>query len=282
MYLINNYIVHKDNLYKNLILLNKKHKDVNIVFGDSHAAFDYAVPSGYLNLAFPSENILDIKKRAQLFLNRNNCGKVILSADPHFFSSYRVSESEKDYLTEDINSVFISDYHKSKLLLYWELLLSGAINSGVIMGEANIKQNIKFHSSGWQEFNKDFSLVDNTLIKVISEKRFVRHTPLDVSEIKPLFDHYSDLVLTLTSNSCDVCLVTSPVSKVYFDLAINNERFKSVFDFFVDIASKYKVRYVNNFGMFSDEASMSLFSDEDHLNSIGAYQFTHRTIEMCY
>lgn len=282
IWLVQTHINPKDNLLKSLELLRSVNQSENSIFGDSHSAFNYAVPDDYLNLAFPSENIEDMNRRVNIFYSKNKCGNVILPADPHLFSSYRIDAGVKSYFQVDPSGLLISDYHKPKLPNYWKAYLSGALEDKVFLGDGEANQKIRFHTSGWQEVNGVFAEISAEKRRNIALARVERHTPEPKHRRPKTYSLYESMIDNLLSKQCRVCMVTSPVSYDYYEASKQNSAFAESLQYFRSLAHQKGLKYVNNFGAYSGHEHLPFFHDEDHLNGVIAKQYTRDTINACF
>lgn len=282
VWMLQTHINPRDHLLKNLALLHADDATGNAVFGDSHSAFNYAVSGEFLNLAFPSENLQDIEKRINIYYTNKKCGDVILQADPHLFSEYRINAGVKDYFDSSPGGYIISKYHRPKLPRYWKVFFQGGMNSTVFMPDDAVNVKIKFHDSGWQEVFNDFSQVSEAERLRISSERAANHKPVSMALSKKSYALYDRILSQLVTKSCNICMVTSPVSNDYLRQSEKYHEFKQSLDYFRLMAEKHNVRYLNQFKYFGDDKYLKYFHDEDHLNGFGAKIFSDETIKTCF
>ncbi|MSR78366.1 MAG: SGNH/GDSL hydrolase family protein [Candidatus Omnitrophica bacterium] len=247
----------------------------NAVFGDSHGAQDFMGRQDFINLSFPSESVDIIAAKIKLYFSSRRMEKVILQADPHMFSEYRIKENVNDYirLFEDPRQPLLqilTPRHRKYLLFYWKALISGRGFKSKFRVNPDGSQTIEDREAGTeQETPKDFDL----------QTRVRLQKPQENFEKSVSVKNYQTMLQDLKERQAQVCLVTFPVSPEYAGEAARFPDFEKARNFFQAMAAQYGFSYVNYWNSLQDP---HLFRNDDHLNVQGAKALTQRMVNDCY
>ena len=98
------------------------------VFGDSHASLGFTGVDGFVNLAFPGENLATAAGKARAYYRDRKPGRVILQADPSMLAPARDREPPTRYDNLDAGRSWLrilDERHRSRLTAYWRVWRSG-------------------------------------------------------------------------------------------------------------------------------------------------------------
>ncbi|KZM51822.1 hypothetical protein [Labrenzia sp. OB1] len=253
-------------------------------FGDSHVARGLVPKSGAVNLAYPSEGIAHIALKARAYFADKTPATVLLPADPHLFSSYRLeNRPHPDYLDE-LNSsadppwdklLILDPRYRSRLAQLWlRYLLSG----GELVSKVEILPNGAMLSPG------DLSAPDSGWRAYASRDRVRLHRTGASKQVEAEKRIFSRLLDDLAEKGARICLVTFPLSPDYRSAmkATYSDQERSDWHeslaFFDAEARRVGGRYVNLHAEVQDRA---LFRDVDHLNSRGALIYSKEINRRC-
>jgi hypothetical protein len=249
----------------------------NASFGDSHAACGFYPPAEMVNLAFPGENIDNMKYKARLYFGKRSPHRVIVQADAHMFARYRSAATpgynESFDRAPDEQSALslrvLSAYHRPKLFAYWKVwLLKGGFES-----------RTKLSANGWTECTDRWLSVAPETRKTLARERALLHEPAEDFLHSESAVAYERLLKDLLQNGAQVCLVEFPVTADY-QQAISRESYRAARAWFSAQAQRLSVRYLAHAGAYADRPD--LFSDMDHLTAQGARAFSQRIVSECF
>lgn len=277
-WLVRSQVEPNDALFRHLQFFHAA-RSRDVAFGDSHTANGFAATGGFLNLAFPGENVQAITRKLSIYVKGKPPGRVVLQADPHMFAAYQLDKdmgymehleqpaSKKAFGLEEIR--MLNSYHRPKLLAYWVSFLK--------TGELHSKSAT--NNSGWLPSNGRWDRM--TLAKRVTQARWRAdlQRPMDNFEKHPAAAAYRETILALVSLGWQPCLVEYPASREWLNSA-QSPNFERARAWFRAVAADAGVNYLEYRAVFRDR--LDLFSNQDHLNPIGAAQFTAAVIEACF
>jgi len=240
----------------------------NAAFGDSHAARGFDAPSGFVNLAYPSENIEDMIAKIDTYYAARAPGQIILQADPHLFAPYRLFAQQQSY-DQPTSLAITSDRHRPRLLAYWGTFLR---NGG------HLESKVEMTAAGSLLSEGDWSQVPPRRRRYEAQVRSNWHRIRDTERLGIAQERYAALLDDLTELGARLCLVSFPVSADY-SKALENSGHDQLVSFFENQALRVGARYVDAREAISEP---QLFLDVDHLNRLGAQQFSPGLIDDCF
>jgi hypothetical protein len=265
-WLVRTHVLPQDTLaaHRDLLATNTR---PNAAFGDSHVARGFDAPQHFANLAYPSENIEEmIAKITHNYLHRAP-GRVILQADPHLFSPYRVYGAASASNAPQLPAIF-SDRHRPRLLAYWEVFVRG---KGTMDSKVTMTPNGSLLSGG------DLSLDAPRRKQFDARTRAFWHRIIPSEAVTTAKARYAGLLDLLNEQGANVCLVSFPVSPAY-RLAIAAAHAEQI-AFFRAQAARVGARYVD---ARADVRPLHHFRDVDHLNIEGARAFSPTLLGRCF
>ncbi len=242
----------------------------NAVFGDSHGAQGFTGEPDFVNLSFPSESIDIIYKKIKLYFKSRTPHKVVLQADPHLFSDYRMKERADDYVELFKNPrlpyfQILTPRHQKFLLYYWKNFLAGS----------DFKNHFQMNPDGSQMMDKKEK---RSHVYDLQGRIFLQRPRGDFEKSHSM-KKYFEVLDYLKSRNADVCLVTFPVSPAYVEAARKFPEFEKARQFLEKIAAQHGFRYASYWDAFSDAG---MFVNEDHLGIEGARQLTGKIMTDCF
>lgn len=220
-----------------------------LAFGDSRVERGLVSSSYFHNFGRRSYNIENIKKQIMATFTKKdiNIKNVILQADPHMFSFYRLvnysnSETKKN---EIVNQFRIFKFLEPENRIYL----------------------IEYSKSAWKKllFKNEVKIVERKFIDW-DKKALIRvqlHNPLDNFIETNSFKNYIEILDFLKSKNINVCLVTFPVSQNYNNYAAQFKNFEKVKSSFKNFALSDNVDYID----VSSKLNNDKFTDSDHIKS---------------
>ena len=266
-WLIRAHVLPQDTLDAHLRLLNMSHGS-DAAFGDSHAARGFNATDGFLNLAYPSENIRDMAMKAKSYFAKHYPGRIILQADPHLFAPYRVNA--RPTISNEVPKLRIrSDRHRSRAFAYWEVFLR---NGGQLESKVTMTEFGSLLSSG------DLSAVPPRKRHLDAQIRRTWHTIEGSEKTETAQAEYAGLVDWLVERGARLCLVSYPVSEDYAS-AMTSAGHEEQIAFFENQAARVGARF---WDARNAVRNRELFRDVDHLNSRGAIEFSPLLLKECF
>jgi len=182
----------------------------NVAFGDSHVARGFAPNGDFVNLAYPSEGIPHISWKVREYFARRIPTKVILQADAHLFSPYRLAVELGDYpatFSGDVKGLLIAQpRYRGRLLGYWRAyLLSGG----------SLKSRIVRTASGALLSPGDLAQMSSRRRLYDARARVRVHNVSSGSELDRAKNNYAYLLDFLIQRGAALCLVSFPLSPDY-------------------------------------------------------------------
>ncbi|TMM55191.1 hypothetical protein [Sulfitobacter sabulilitoris] len=277
-WLLRTQVDPQDTLQSHLALLDRTQSD-RAAFGDSHVARGFDAQQGFVNLAYPSENIEDMIAKVNMLHQSRSFSRVIVQADPHLFAPYRLNAQTKTYATNAGSPhglrIMIPRY-RAQLVAYWQAFIAGG---GQLESQVRMTQAGSLLSGG------DLSQDGLRQRQMDARARMITHRPADPPRIAAAQQRYSDLLNTLIARGTRVCLVSFPVSQAYRTAASagggpgGDALHAALIRYFAAEANRTGARYVDARGMVTRTA---LFRDVDHLNADGAAAFSPALLQRCF
>ena len=255
---------------------------VDAAFGDSHVARGFAGEAGFVNLAFPSENIRQIDWKIRRYYASRKPGRVILQADPHLFAAYRLRVALGHYADAIANQgrtspLYVLDRrHRPQIIAYWHAALRGG---------GQLVSNVSFSPHGALLSGGNLARANPRNVRAAARWRIRQHQPVPRHRRAAAVDRYRKLVAWLLSRGAKVCLVSFPVSPAYMQAlaetrnAQQMKRWRSAVGLFRSLGRLPGVRYVDHRRRVVDLAH---FRDVDHLNRQGALTYRAQLLSACF
>lgn len=241
-------------------------------FGDSHVARGFDAQAPVVNLAYPSENIEKMAWKATRYLEQTRDIKtVLIQADPHLFSAYRMKGGLEDY-----PDAFSGEVHKGLLSLgvrYRPQMI--ALWQAYLRNGGRITSQIETTPQGALLSPGNLAEWSKAQTEQFTKHRIGLHAPDAGFEMSGSAQHYKDMIDRFTDAGAKVCLVSFPTAPVYRDYlyaqdSVTLERWSAAKSFFAGLAEHPSIRFVDHSDYYDDPA---LFRDPDHLNKRGATQY---------
>jgi hypothetical protein len=229
------------------------------------------------NLAFPGENIDNLRYKVLVYFKRVAPGRIVVQADAHMFARYRTGNDPGynaafDLPAEDRTKYsprVLSNYHRPKLFAYWNVLFR----------KGGFDSRLKLQANGWTECAGKW--IDRSLVErgTQARERAALHVPAEDFATGNLASAYRDALAALRRTGARLCLVEFPVSDEY-RAAIAGPLYQEARDWFGSTATEFGARYLAHAARYS--AQPEYFSDMDHLNPTGAAAFTQQILPECF
>ena len=246
----------------------------NAVFGDSHMSLGFTGADGFVNLAFPGENLATIVGKARLYYRDREPGRVILQADPSMLAAVRDAEPPTAYetLVGEIARRWVtslSPRHRPRLMAYWQVFVDGD----------GFSANRDVQVDGAQTMTGRFGeLSEAQRLAAATDEATGQRPPSDlgVSVGLPALDQ---LVAELTQRGAEVCLVTMPMAPEYQAVANAMPEFAAARLEFDRLADRHRVARIDFWDAAVDPAQ---FLNQDHLNHQGATRIAPSIVGQCF
>ena len=279
-FLLRKEVLSQDTLGRHVALFNET-RSPYAAFGDSHVARGFNATAPVVNLAYPSENIERMRWKATRYLERTPAPEIVLlQADPHLFSPYRISAGLSDYPrafgeAPPIFAHTFSTRYRPQLMDLWQ---------SFVLGGGSIRSKIEQTRQGALLSPGNLTQWGDGARTTYSEKRVELHRPVDAPGQSNAARQFTSMVQDFTDRGARVCLVAMPVSPDYrqaFSQLGDKDRdqWEAAFEFFDRLAENPNVLLLDYRAAVHDP---SHFRDPDHLNRVGAIAFSKRLQEECF
>ena len=242
------------------------------VFGDSHASLGFTGVDGFVNLAFPGENLATAAGKARAYYRDRKPGRVILQADPSMLAPARDREPPTRYDNLDAGRSWLrilDERHRSRLTAYWRVWRSGE----------GFTTNRRFEADGAQ--TQSGRLADRPAAErdALALEEVLKQRPAEDPAASPGMAALSSLMAGLTQRGARICLVGFPMAPDYRRHAAARPAVQAARDAFAALAADHGVPY-RDFAAAVDDPS--LFLNADHLNRQGALQLAPEIVRACF
>lgn len=242
------------------------------IFGDSHASLGFTGVPGFVNLAFPGENLRTVTGKIEVYFQNKAPGRVILQADPSMLAPVRDRDTPTDYsdLREARPWLRIAERrHRTRLLAYWR----------VWRGEEGFRSTRRFEADGAQTRTDRYADLPPEQRDALAREEVLKQRPPNQPLEAPGLSYLEDAVEKLTGMGAQVCLVSFPMAPEYRRYAAERPAFAAARAAFAAIAARQDVRYQDFSEAVDDPA---LFVNADHLNRDGARLMAPRIVTACF
>ncbi|MCB1228831.1 MAG: hypothetical protein KDN19_01110 [Verrucomicrobiae bacterium] len=235
-----------------------------IVLGDSYLANGFIGAPGYLNLAYPANNIHDIKYEFDKIRDLSRLQVVVLQASPALLKTNESSRSSRA-----LDNV---GYHLHEYLGFYSLLpnfrpylinyLKMAARGKRFSRKTELNEfGAQIHDSVMSPSSLGFSLeVQQAVARTVPRRSRDQNSKA-----------YREFVERLAEESISVYLVVPPTSEYYLEQAGEMSGYAECSAFFRQLSSQTGFPLLDYSGSFTDPL---LYHSCDHLNREGAVRFT--------
>tara|TARA_R110002167_G_scaffold24188_2_gene85450 strand:+ start:328 stop:1248 length:921 start_codon:yes stop_codon:yes gene_type:complete len=247
-------------------------QSADAIFGDSHASLGFTGADGFVNLAFPGENLATVAGKARAYYRQRQPGRVIVQADPSMLSPARDREPPVSY--DDLGGErrwlrIAEERHRTRLLAYWRVWRKGE-------GFASTR---RFEADGAQTRTDRLADTAPAAREALALEEALKQRPPDALNDSPGLRELQALVGWLRGKGARVCLVGFPMAPDYRRHADARPAFAAARAAFAALAARHSVPY-RDFSAAVDD--LSLFVNADHLNRDGARQLAPRIVRACF
>lgn len=233
-----------------------------LAFGDSRVQRSFISSTKFNNLGRAGYNI-DLIYNIIKFSIAKNKGKIknlILQADPHMFSFYRIVNYDNSNKKTDIANA------GSKIFRFLE--------------ENNRKYLIAYSKDVWRKFLRINQIKTNQKKNDWDTKAKIRvqlHNPVDNFLSTNTHKKYIEIIQFLKKEKINICLISFPVSPQYNKHAKRFKNYKKAKHFFKNLALKTNIDYFDLSEIF-DKAK---FTDPDHISTKFSLELTKIIEDKC-
>ena len=244
------------------------------VFGDSHMSLGFTGAEGFVNLAFPGENLATIAGKARLYYRHRAPGRVILQADPSMLSAVRDAEPATAYApligeTARRWVTSLSLRHRPRLMAYWQ----------VFFERGGFAANRDIQADGAQTKTGRFDQMPQAERSAAALAEATHQRPPGDLGNSPELAALDQLAADLAARGAEVCLVTMPMAPEYREIADVMPEFALARHAFDDLADRHRVARVDLWSVAIDPAHVL---NQDHLNHQGGGAIAPRIVSACF
>jgi hypothetical protein len=241
-------------------------------FGDSHVANGLVSTSALDNLGQPADNLSTITQKIKLRIARGGINQVILQADPHMFSTYRIRTGDQGRIAnlqgeKSPPLAILRPEYRQFLSKYWFAAISDYLSPQSVESEAKKNEPI----IAFDQWNKERA-------HMVTLVRVQMHAPVSNFKDSKFANEYVETVTNLKEKNIQVCLVGFPLSSEYRRSESIASSFISARNFFSNLGGDLQVPYIDYSNAIQDDG----FSDPDHLLPNFAENFTKRVMRDCF
>jgi len=244
---------------------------VYVAFADSHGA-NGLLENRYLrNFSMRGDDLMTISAKAEFVLSYGSPKGVILPADGHQFSNYRLQSNQESLRADLFNDdthlfAFLRPIYRQYLIEYWRSFLLSLLGIRP-MNHRDIKGRIP-------------RITDNlpTIVDEDAKIRVQLHTPIQSFSSTAIASKFEVTIQKILKKNIKLCLVRFPVSSYYRKAASTITSFNETSVYFEGIALENQAQFLDYWSELPDK----FFSDPDHLNTDGAKSFTKIVMRDCF
>lgn len=269
-YLRRNVIPHSS--YETLVTTIHSAKFENAAFGDSRVASGVIGSARLANFAYPSENLTTILDIIDFYRRTGPLRKVVLQADPHQFSPYRLNADQRDLVNDLLKTSrpalqIMRAPYRQYLFEFGKAMVRTMQHRDRAEAAPPPKPDIiRFSDKSPDSQVREARIRVNQQAPIAGFRKTKAARQLERS------------LADLATAGIDVCLVIFPVSRAYRDSAAQQPEFAAVRQYYRETARKTGARLVDYWQTYDDR----LFGNIDHLNEDGARLLTEAIHRDCH
>ncbi len=273
--LVRDYIEPHDRVVKSLELIQQE-RSPDAAFGDSHFAWGFVGSPDFPTLGAEGETLRDMELRVRYYYRDKQPGKVVIQGDPHSFALYKMDRGTHAYLDNMDNRFWqrFLEHHRQYMGKYWQRVIEH--------GGFDAFRSADELRWGWIVGHAQWSSRDSSVRLGLARAREVWQRPDSGFRNQESAQAYKRTLAYLRERGADVCVVTTPVSYEYYLYARDDSSTAAATNFLRRVAEQSGYRYFNYFDLYARPEFANYFRDMDHLNEIGAPQFTSRVLSDCF
>lgn len=239
------------------------------VFADSRGANGIRSQKDFENFSMAGDNLATIVAKAQFFVEKETTKGILIQADPHHFSSYRLNRNQtslRDDLFKRVNPwlQFLRPVYRQYLLEYWKSFFLSKLERKKSVASTHGIDRLSEQPPAQAAINASIRLGLQTPLKEIERTHFARL--------------YAEAINMFHQDGIDVCLVSFPVSAAYRKAAAAEPSYGHAKLYYENLAKQAGVKYLELSAALDD----TYFSDPDHLNGDGAQALTETVLQKCF
>ncbi len=275
-WLIRTRVIPNHNFYKYLSLFQTT-AETSAIFGDSEVSYGFTGYPGFVNMAYPGDDFVNVDTKVRLFFANRKPDKVILQAGLHHFSKqylWRVGRDDafRDLLRDGAPPSFLeilNPIHRPEISRYWK----------VFLGKGKFIPRHLFQPDGSRLVIDRYTDYPQEFRRMAANRVASQIAPVDGLEQFYVADIYRELVDFLLEKGARMCLVTMPVAAEITEVTDSMEEFARAVAFFQRLAREKGIRYVSYWHNNLDD---TFFADIQHLNAQGARVVTREIVNRCF
>jgi len=279
-WLVRTQVIPQDTLERHVELFTGT-RSPYAAFGDSHVARGFNASAPVVNLAYPSENLERMIWKAKRYLARVEAPRqIVIQADPHLFSLYRLDAGLTDYPEQFTGAggapvKAFSKRYRPQLFALWEAYI---INGGRIISSIEQTPQGSLLSPG------NYSAWPAAKREWFAARRVELHKPIVDPQLSETAVQYQKMLEAFVARGAEVCLVAFPVSPLYRERvatlgAEEKKLWQGADAFYMSLTDINGVKYLDHRAVITDP---TMFRDADHLNKKGAIAYSPSLHEACF
>lgn len=246
-----------------------------VVFGDSHVANGVQTTDKILNLGYPGNNMISMLYKAVKYVKKNNVKYIVLQADPHLFSYYRIASDQSAHVESLLSQqepflYLLKPHLREYLLNYWRSWIASPKES--FLDKKNDKKTYV------RPIIRSVLDMESYERKKQASIRVQTHLPIEHFQESETALQLINAIEKFLQNGVQICLVTYPVSSDYRFASNAYNEFSEVINFYKTLSVSKGVRYLDYSNSYEDK----YFSDADHLNVNGSKLLTKEIADKCF
>lgn len=241
-----------------------------VAFGDSHGANAMISSEQFTNFSYAGDTLETLAKKTRHYVNNTKPKGIVLPADPHFFSNYRLQKDQSALLGDLLRNdqpviTFLRPPFRQYLLAYWKKTITDLIqpSSSVSKTKTEVQSITK---------------LDPDKVKAETQIRTQLHKPVKHFSRTRHAKIFVETLRSFEGQNIDVCLVAFPTTTEYRQSMARYSSVSQVDQYFASLSSLENVKYFD----MRESSPDKYFSDVDHLNAFGARLATAQILASCF
>ncbi len=248
-----------------------------VAIGDSHIYRGFILSEDVTNLGRGGTSIYELDSILRYFYEWRKPGQLVIEASHQFFSvknklSRITGEGYKPDSPPPLMYIFEPVYATQLKQIYEGLTIPSNLKK--LSKKRKSNENDKTTTKNWDDINND-DRIERT------KRRAKKQRPVWDKEAYFLLNKYEKLISHLKNKGVSICLLRTPLSKEYIDIYDNFNDFRMATQYFMDIASKNSINYVDfqELGMVWNDR---MFLNQDHITPQTSIFFSQKVWDKCF
>jgi hypothetical protein len=201
---------------------------------------------------------------------------VVLNYSPSLFSEYRYKAEKIDIPNKNFlfNLKYFYKVEFKKLNKYWLIFL----NDFFLDNKKNLRSFNEY--GGLINENYWLDVKKNKRIELALDRAKLHEIKLDIMQKETMKMMEAIDLLRKKNHSVEICLITPPYSNEYINFLKQQKDYTTFLDYGAKLNTIKNLKYINFIDYYSN--NQNFFADQEHLNSLGAINFSSILLKKCF